>query len=79
MQHSMEGENPAGNLRDRVNQPTRVVDLLTSQLTMVVLALSIVALRLIGRFFVNKNPGWDDYAIFAATVNKNAPLQTRQA
>lgn len=79
MQHPMDGENPAGNLKDRVNQPPRVVDLLASQLTMAVLALSIVALRLLGRFFVDKNPGWDDYATIAAAVNKNAPLENSRA
>lgn len=79
MQHPMDGESPAGNPTAQANQPTRVVDLLASQLTMIILALSIVALRLIGRFFVDKNPGWDDYAIIAATVNKNAPLRNRQA
>lgn len=68
MCHPMDGENPAGNLTDQVNQATRAVDLLSSQLTMIILALSIVTLRLIGKFFVDRNPGWDDYAIIAATV-----------
>lgn len=53
------------------NHPTRVVDLLASQLTMIILALTIVALRLVSRFFVDKNPGWDDYAIIAATVKQD--------
>lgn len=74
---SMDGEDPTGNVIRQVNQPTRVLDLLASQLTMIILALSIVALRLIGRFFVDKNPGWDDYAIIAATVNKIEPLKNR--
>lgn len=52
------------------NRPTRVAALLASQLTMIILTLAIVILRLIARFFVDKNPGWDDHAIIAATVNK---------
>lgn len=77
---SVDGENPTGNVTRQDNRPTRVVDLLASQLTMIILALSIVALRLVGRFFVDKNPGWDDYALIAATVNKIEPLKTdRQA
>ena len=72
-------ENPTIKMIRQVNRPNRVVDLLASQLTMIILALSIVALRLISRFFVDKNPGWDDCAIIAATVNKIEPLENRQA
>lgn len=79
MSVSMDGGNPIGHVTRQVKHPTRVVDLLASQLTMIILALSIVALRLIGRFFVDKNPGWDDYAIIAATVNKIEPLKNGQA
>ena len=64
----MDRPSSLANAAPQTNPPTRVVELLASQLTMIILALTIVALRLIGRFFVNKNPGWDDYAIIAATV-----------
>lgn len=75
----MDGENPTGNVTRQVNPPTRAVDLLASQLIMIMLALSIVAFRLIGRFFVDKNSGWDDYAIVAATVNKIESFENGQA
>lgn len=64
----MDGGSTLGSVTRQTKPPTRVVDLLAAQLTMIILALSIVALRLVGRFFVDKNPGWDDYIIIAATV-----------
>lgn len=67
----MDGGSPLGNVTRQIKPPTRVVDLLAAQLTMVILALSIVALRLVARFFVDKNPGWDDYIIIAATVKQD--------
>lgn len=51
------------------NPPTRVSRLLTTHVTMVVLAAVVVALRLITRYFVVKSPGWDDYMIIIAMVN----------
>ena len=71
----MDGGTPHGNATRQIKTPTRVVDLLAAQLTMVILALSIVALRLVGRFFVDKNPGWDDYIIIAATVKQDRTLE----
>ncbi len=67
---SMDGLNPRGPNPPHTKPPSRVVDLLASQLSMITLTLSIVALRLISRFFVDKNPGWDDYSIIAATVRR---------
>jgi hypothetical protein len=74
MSISEAGRNPLGDVPHQTNPPTRVVDLLASQLTMIILALTIVALRLVSRFFVDKNPGWDDYAIIAATVKQDYTL-----
>ena len=60
-------------LPDYTNPAIRVSKLLTTHVTMVVLAAIVVALRLITRYLVVKNPGWDDYMIIVAMVNGYDP------
>lgn len=59
----------SGPLPNYTNPATRVSRLLTTHVTMVVLAAIVVALRLITRYLVVKNPGWDDYMIIIAMVS----------
>lgn len=64
------GSSPAsGHLPNHINPATRVSKLLITHVTMIVLAAVVVALRLITRYVVVKNPGWDDYMIIVAMVS----------
>ena len=58
----------SGPLASYTKPATGVSRLLTTHITMVVLAAIVVALRLISRYLVVKNPGWDDYMIMIAMV-----------
>ena len=50
------------------NLPNRRAEMLSVQITMAVLAMLAVVLRLISRFLVVRNPGWDDYIMIMGTV-----------
>ena len=62
-------DHPSGQFSNYRNPPTRASRLLTVHVTMIVLAAAVVALRLISRYVVVKNPGWDDHMIIVAMVN----------
>lgn len=59
----------AGHLPNYINPPSRVSRLLIVHVTTIVFAAVVVTLRLITRYLVVKNPGWDDYMIIVALVN----------
>lgn len=59
----------AGHLPNYINPPTRVSKLLIVHVTTIVLTTVVVTLRLITRYLILKNPGWDDYMIIVALVN----------
>ena len=43
------------------------------QILIIALTFVIVALRLLCRFFISNNPGWDDYVIIVAMVDSTNP------
>lgn len=53
---------------------TRSAELLSVQISMAAVAVLAVALRLISRFLVLKNPGWDDYIIALGTASTTSRL-----
>lgn len=61
--------NSLDHVPNYVDPSTRTAELLTIHITMIALASLVVALRLISRYLVVKNPGWDDYMIILAMVN----------
>lgn len=48
---------------------TRSAELLSVQISMAAVAVLAVALRLISRFLILKNPGWDDYIMILGTAS----------
>lgn len=52
-----------------LHPPSRKLELVIVQSTLVGLAFFIVGLRLITRYLIVKRPGWDDHAIVFATVH----------
>lgn len=61
--------NVSSHWSNSINPPTNASRLLITHVTMMVFAAIVVALRLITRYLVVKNPGWDDYMIIVAMVN----------
>ncbi len=62
--------NPASNHQPNYTSPsTRTTELVLIHITMIMLASLVVGLRLICRYVVLNNPGWDDYLIIVAMVN----------